>query len=285
MKALKLNGLIHIHPLFFLLAISAVLTGAMMEFLILFTIVFIHELGHYMMARKYKWRVTKIEIWLFGGSVVCEEHNSRPFSEQAHVILAGPIQHIWIFALLYLMQVVNGPSALIDTALQLNGIILLFNLLPIWPLDGGKLLFYVSTQVSSFRRAQDLALSLSFFFILAGGVYLSLGLLWTLPSIWLVSFLLIENVVEWRRKSFTFMRYLLFRSQFLLCTRKKKVIHLNGDPYVRDLLKHVRANYEHCYMLHGPNGSYIVEERDWLTAFFQKKRSDLRMSEIMPEAG
>lgn len=101
------------------------MTGAIYEFVVLFTIVFIHELGHFTAARRCGWRVTKMEIWLFGGAVVSEEHNTRPFREQMLVILSGPLQHVWIAGLLIGLGNLVGPHPLLEKALLYNGVILL----------------------------------------------------------------------------------------------------------------------------------------------------------------
>lgn len=146
-------GWLHIHPLFFLLAFSAILTGAILDFILLFTIVLIHEMGHFWTARYYNWRVEKLEIWLFGGAVVSEEHHTRPFKEQTAVVLAGPLQHVWIYLLLSGIQMWIGPHPFIATAFFYNTLLLGFNLMPVWPLDGGKLIFYLFCQTSSFQKS------------------------------------------------------------------------------------------------------------------------------------
>lgn len=279
MKAPNLTNAIHIHPLFFLLAFSAFLTGAIYQFCVLFGIVLIHECGHYYMAKYYGWRVSRIEIWLFGGAVVSEEHQSRPFHEQLHVVLAGPAQHIWIYGLLLGCEWLIGPHPLVTTALYYNGLILLFNLLPIWPLDGGKLIFYLFSQWATFRNTQLLTLAFSFclFLLLCG--WMTLGEHWTLASVWLAAFLLLENLLEWKRRSYVLMRYLLYRST-AQSNLPVRYLSVNGDVFVRDVLKNVRANLNHVYVLKHREGSYIVDEQECLQAFFRRQQANLRLVDI-----
>src|SRR5690625_2968700 len=68
-----------------------------MEIFIILVIVFIHELGHFLAAKYYGWRVLHINLWIFGGELVTEEHSERPLFEQVVVTLAGPFQHLLIY--------------------------------------------------------------------------------------------------------------------------------------------------------------------------------------------
>ncbi len=280
MKALNLTNTVHVHPLFFILALSAFFTGAIYEFVILFSIVAIHELGHYFTARHFGWRVTRIEFWLFGGAVVSEEHNTRPFKEQVYVVMAGPIQHLWIFALLFLLQAVNGPHTLITVAYFYNGVILLFNLLPIWPLDGGKLIFYALNQICTFRNSMTYGLLLSFSFLILIGVWFTLNDHWTLASILLGAFLITENVLEWKRKSYIYMRYLMYCSTRKVSPIPAKYVNIDPHTFVRDVLKNIRANRTHFYVLQRSPELYIVNEQECLQAYFQRKNPNLCLKDI-----
>ncbi|MBH0230012.1 site-2 protease family protein [Halobacillus yeomjeoni] len=280
MKALKLNQFIHIHPLFFLLAFSAFITGAFFQFVILITIVTIHELGHFLTARRYKWRVSRIELWLFGGAVVSEEHNTRPFKEQVHVVLAGPVQHVWIFCILFLLEMWIGPHSLIGLAHLYNKVILIFNLLPIWPLDGGKLLFYAVNQFLSFRKSLYATLVCSILILSGCSLWLAVEGRWTLAALLLASFLIVENILEWRRRSFTLMRYWMY------CTSSERerlppiYMKVDDKTLVRDVLKKIRSNRCHLYVLKQSPSFYIVNEQECLRAFFDSKKADLKVRDV-----
>ncbi|WP_079530406.1 site-2 protease family protein [Halobacillus hunanensis] len=269
-----------IHPLFFLLAFSAFLTGAFYEFIVLFSIVALHEWGHFTAARYYGWRVSHIEFWLFGGAVVSEEHSAKPFKEQVHVILAGPFQHVWIAVLLFVLQSFIGPHPLIETAVHYNRIILLLNLLPIWPLDGGKLLFYVLTQLISFQRSIKVTLWISFSCILSAIGILLIEERMTLAGMLLAVFLLVENSLEWKRRTFTFMRFLMYSVQ--RDPEKLKIEYLSIDPNtpIRRVLKNVHANRRHLYILKRKPGLYIVDEQECLRMFMDQKKTSLRMGDL-----
>ena len=133
---------IKIHPIIVIFLLIAFITGTFIEIFTIISIVFFHELGHFFAARFFNWRVLHIKLWIFGGVLQTEEHSFRPLIEQAIVALAGPFQHVYIYIAIFLCSYFQLlPSYLLQVIFMYNTIILLFNLLPIWPLDGGKLLF------------------------------------------------------------------------------------------------------------------------------------------------
>ncbi|MFC7060770.1 site-2 protease family protein [Halobacillus seohaensis] len=280
MKVLKLGQLIHIHPLFFLLAFSAFLTGAIYEFIILFTIVAIHEMGHFCAARYYGWRVSHIEFWLLGGAVVSDEHTTRPIREQVYVTLAGPFQHIWIFIILQALNLTIGPHPLLSAGFTYNSVILLLNLLPIWPLDGGKLLFYTICQYMCFKSSLKLSLIISISCLIIGLSWMIFSGRMTLASTMLAGFLLLENRLEWKRQIYVFMRYIVH------CLERDvsqlKVRYFTVDPHTTafDVIKNVRTNRHHLYILKQKPGLYIVDEQECLHQFLMKKQSSIKLKDI-----
>src|SRR5690625_7588673 len=88
---------IHVHPLLMIFMIISFLTGTFMELSIILAIVLFHELGHFLFARLFHWRIHSIMLWVFGGVMKTEEHGNKPIHEDALVTIAGPLQHIIIY--------------------------------------------------------------------------------------------------------------------------------------------------------------------------------------------
>ncbi|WP_082233706.1 site-2 protease family protein [Halobacillus massiliensis] len=281
MKVLKVLPSVHIHPLFFLLAISAFLTGTIYEFIILFSIVALHEFGHYFAARRLKWRVSHIEFWLLGGAVVSEEHTTKPMREQVQVVLAGPFQHIWIFLLLELLIILFGPHPLITTAHHYNGLLLLLNMLPVWPLDGSKLLFYALTSFMSFKKSLKLALCLSMVSLAVCTLTLLLNGRMTLAGTMLAGFLVLENVLEWRRQMYVFMRYLLHCLERDVSDMKVKYYSVSPQMPIMDAIKMTRANRHNIYVLKGTNELKMLDEQECFHIFLREKQPYARLYEVV----
>lgn len=190
----------------------AALTAHFQEMLILFMVIFIHEMGHACCAVYYKWRIKSITILPFGGMMETEEYGNRTLKEDFYVILFGPLQHLWLFILAYLLYITGLiQEDTMITFTYVNGAICLFNLLPIWPLDGGKILFLLLSLRYSFLKSHRLVLQSS----LVIALFLSIALIasgtFSLNALIIIAFILFSVAVEWRQRQYVFMRFLLER--------------------------------------------------------------------------
>lgn len=190
----------------------AIATARFYELILLLFIIFIHEMGHAVAAAFFSWRIKKIALLPFGGVAEMDEHGNRPIREEAIVIVAGPLQHLWLIGGAFILHEMSWLSS--DFYLlfvKYNLMILVFNLLPIWPLDGGKLLFLLLSFVHPFVKAHQKTLIFS-------GISISLFAFVTLIiapthlNIWIIlSFLIISLIKEWKHRRYTFLRFLLER--------------------------------------------------------------------------
>jgi Zn-dependent protease len=111
--------------------------------LMLFASVLLHELAHAVVARRHGVRVTGIRLHIFGG---VSELQSEPPTARAEFLIAavGPLTSFALAALCYgLGRVVAGSTwlaALTGYLAVVNLVIGAFNLVPGFPLDGGRLL-------------------------------------------------------------------------------------------------------------------------------------------------
>ncbi|MFB4162907.1 M50 family metallopeptidase [Alteribacillus sp. JSM 102045] len=202
------------HPLFWILAAAAVFTGFFYDLLLLFLIVFLHELGHAAAALHYKWRIKKIELLPFGGVMETAEHGNRPIHEEAIVAAAGPLVHLPLIGLSFLL--LQTPFwHLSDHALFLhyNLTLFFFNLLPVWPLDGGKLLFCWFTSRFPYHQAQKLMWKTSCILLCSAAALF----LWFFPfhiQAWLLLiFFTAVHYTEWKQQPYSFFRFLLERTK------------------------------------------------------------------------
>ncbi|MFS0861715.1 M50 family metallopeptidase [Fredinandcohnia sp. 179-A 10B2 NHS] len=272
----KLLRKIEIHPLLWLIVGIAVITANFRELLMLFFIILVHEMGHAACAHFFSWRIKKIQLLPFGGVAEMDEHGNRPLKEELFVVLAGPAQHIWLVAGGYILTKVSIMSQdTFELFLYHNVVILLFNLLPVWPLDGGKLLYLFFSSKHSFFEAHKRMLILSSFSIIT---MIALVLLYypNNLNLWIViSFLIFSIIMEWRKRHFVFMRFLLERYYGKQDTFiNLKPIIVDETEKVYNVLSMFQRGYKHPIVIrkNGEN-QHPLDENELLHAYFNEKKS------------
>src|SRR6267143_1920864 len=110
--------------------------------LIFFASVLFHELSHSVVAQHYKIRVVSITLFLFGGLARIEREPSKAIQE-FNIAIAGPLASgflaVGFFALALLFPFSQTVGALATWLCRTNGALAVFNLLPGFPLDGGRI--------------------------------------------------------------------------------------------------------------------------------------------------
>jgi Zn-dependent protease/CBS domain-containing protein len=109
----------------------------------LFAGIVLHELGHAIVARRRGIAVDEIDLWLLGGVSRLHDDARRPADELAFA-LAGPAVTAVLLVVLGALSLAVGDAlpawgdALLTYQLLVSAMILAFNLLPAFPLDGGR---------------------------------------------------------------------------------------------------------------------------------------------------
>lgn len=250
----------------------------------LFLIVLIHELGHVAGAHLFSWRIKNIQLLPFGGVAEMDEHGNRPLKEELIVILAGPIQHIWLVALAFIL---HESSIISQETFQIfmfhNVVILLFNLLPIWPLDGGKLLFLVFSLKNPFIEAHKLTILFSIVSLL---MFIFL-ILYFEPSqlhSWMIAmFLLFSIIMEWRQRHFLFMRFLLERYYGKRQSISKlKPLVVDETETIHQVLLKFHRGYKHPIIVRKQGKQQTpLDENELLHAYFKDKRTSQPVGELL----
>jgi Zn-dependent protease len=111
----------------------------------LFASLIFHELAHAVVARQYKLRISGITLFVFGGVAQLEEE-PRTAKAEFFVAIAGPIASFLLSGLLFAFGasgILAGSASLTSVVGYLaiiNLILAVFNLIPAFPLDGGRIL-------------------------------------------------------------------------------------------------------------------------------------------------
>lgn len=276
---------IQFHFFFWLLFAGAVITGQFQQLLLLISIVFMHEIGHIVVARYYGWQVTRLTLLPFGGVVEMNPPSREVAREELWITIAGPIMNgilVIVGLLLYGVRLLTWEQALLFVVG--NGAIALFNLLPIYPLDGGRLFQIILSLHMPFRRAILFSLYSSIFFIVLLFIlsfwFFTLG-----PQLWLIlPYLVIMIILELRRLPYRFLTFLLARysaNKNLL----QRTLYIPAQPE-QTLKKATEQMHRHRYHLfkvksrHAKQKNIYFGEDRILAEMFEQKRPLATFAEI-----
>jgi len=119
-----------------------------------------HELAHSVVAQRYKIKVLSITLFLFGGLARIGREPNKPIQE-FNIAIAGPLASGFLAALFYgvlLLFPLEQVRASAGVLFYMNGMLALFNLLPGFPLDGGRVFrAIVWGATKNFERATRVA--------------------------------------------------------------------------------------------------------------------------------
>ena len=201
-KIATLRGIdIKIHVTFFLILVyAAIMFGAggrgaggavfgVVATLLLFGCVVLHELGHSLVAQRYGIPVRDITLWPIGGVARLERMPDKP-AQEFWVAIAGPLVNFAIAAVIFVaaqalarVQMAFDLGAIERALLQLqapgllsylfttNLFLGLFNLIPAFPMDGGRILRALLASRLNFARATTIAVAIGQNLELLAGLY------------------------------------------------------------------------------------------------------------------
>jgi len=149
---------------------------------LLFGCVLAHEFGHIFAARRYGIQTPEVTLWPIGGVASLERIPEKP-SEELVVAVAGPAVNVVIAAVLILVlgmsfdtaamtELENPRAGLMARLAAANIFLVVFNMIPAFPMDGGRVLRAILAMRMSHAEATRIAARIgqgaAFLFALAG---------------------------------------------------------------------------------------------------------------------
>ena len=208
----KFLNKIHISYYTIILIFIALITGLFKEMCVISIIIIIHELGHFYMFYKYNWNISKINIYPFGGLVIIDDEIDKDLKEEFIITLFGPIFQEILFLIVFILYKSNCIDNYIYNLFKnYNLSILIFNLLPIMPLDGSKIVNILLNKIFNFRVSYILNILISCIFLI-----IFIYIFKNDSSYYLIITFLVYQLIYYYKN-----RYIIF-NRFILEKRLKK---------------------------------------------------------------
>lgn len=222
--------------------------------MILFTsLILIHELGHYITAYLLRWKVKEIRLYPYGGCSHFEVDLNRSSFEEFLVLIMGPIVQI-IFTYILTFYLREQDSLFLINS---SKVLLIFNLLPIYPLDGGKLLFLFFSLFFSYYHTLKYTYYMSLFFYLTILFFLIL-----IYKSWFWVFLFFSLFFrlweEQKQGNYLYEKFLLERYLNNYSFKRRRIIKSHLE---------MKKGYEHLFFYQ----KKLLEEKKVLDFYFKNK--------------
>ena len=233
----------------YLFAVIAVLTASFIPFFIISFLIIIHEIGHFIIAKFLKIDVVKIYLYPLGGISKFNMDQNISLLKEFLILIFGPI--FQILAYLFLSKILPQYQNMI---MIYHYSILIFNLLPIYPLDGGKLVNLLLSGVFSFKFSYYFSIIISYFFV---GLFFLFNFKNLNINLFLVIiFLLFKITREYKNFNYCYQKFLLERYLENYNFKDTKIIKNESDFY---------RNKKHLLKI----GDKYVWEKDFLAKIFK----------------
>lgn len=255
---IKITRFFYIHWLMLPLVLLSYLAGGLYTLLTAYSVVAIHELFHLFAALLVRERVGSIIIMPFGMTVRLSKSLIRNTGKEIFIAAAGPIANVLMLCLSPLLERYYGGDSLSLLLFNtLNWAVLLVNLLPCLPLDGGRIVKSLLTRKIGYISAVSVMRRLSRVVILCLGILCGILLILTKLNISLVmttSFLTLHLSEEQKQNEYIIMQELLYnkdklKNKGLLPSR---VITAMDNVPARDVFK--LLSYDSYCLIHIVDG-------------------------------
>ncbi len=225
---------ISLHPLFTAVGILCAVFGGLPVFIIFALTALLHECGHIFCAAGLGYSCGKISLMPYGASAAIDIDGISP-SDEIKLALAGPaVNAALCVAVAGLWWFYPETYAYTDTVMTANASMLVLNLLPAYPLDGGRVARRVLVRAFG-ERAADISMRICAALTAAAFLALFFASGYNISCLFMCAFMLC-SASEKRRTAF---KIDFSRDKKLGRGQEVKYVMANGDITFKQALKHL----------------------------------------------
>lgn len=169
----------------------------------------LHEGAHMLVATFFHYPIESVTIYPFGVCAQMKYIGMGNVWKEFLIIAAGPCTHLifpWLFSLLQNFGVIS--TSYMEYLCMLNTSILVFNLLPVFPLDGGRMMQSLYHLALPYTWAQRLTMASSILHLFLLFYY---DILTTWSAYVVMGFLLMQILIAWKQITFDRLQFYHYR--------------------------------------------------------------------------
>lgn len=249
--------LLNINLATYFLILTFLFTGLIKNIVLIYLIVIFHEIGHLFIIKILKYKVLRIDIYPLGGVTKIDKKINTSIKDELLISIFGIIFQIilaLVFILLYKINLVSSNT--FNLFITYNSTIMIFNMLPIIPLDGYIFLRSILEIIFPYKKSYYLSFIISIISII---LFITYNELYSLNNYLMISFLIYKIINSLKDFKYENMRFLLERHLFNLKYHKIK----NEKKPNLNLLKKDTYHYF-------KNNNTIISEKKLLNTKFVK---------------
>ena len=213
------------------------------------SLIVFHELGHFIAAKIYNWKIERIYIYPLGGITKFNDNINKPVHEEIIITIMGPIFQI-ILTILFIKLNIDKDVYIFSKML------LLFNLLPIVPLDGSKLITTIISIFKPYKKTLEMIIKVSY-----------------LSYIFMLYFLIIEHYSLYMILIFILLLFKIIDEKNNITNYFNKFIFercINNYLFKKTIIiYHLEDMYKYKNNIIKRNNTYIIE-KDLLRMLFKE---------------
>ena len=238
----------------YLFMLLCLLCGYIKNIFLIFSLCLIHELGHIFFIKLFQYEVIKIEILPFGGYTEINKKINSNINEDLLIACGGILIQIIFGIVIYFFKGFFSPFTyhLLTTY---NFILIIFNLIPIIPLDGNQIIHLLLEKYFSYSLSYrlNLVISLCFFALFTYFNYIT-----AYDNYFILTFLLYKIIMAYKNYPYYHYRFLLER--YLDDFSYQKIDNKTKN------IKELRKNVLHFFK----EDNHYIKENKKIKEFFWK---------------
>ena len=271
---------IPIHPVFILLLLWFLCTKNVFSFILFCLVVLSHEFGHYYMAKKLGYKLSSFFIAPYG---VCLNYKESTFEQKDEILIAfaGPFVNFvisilcvslwWIFPVIY-----NFTQEIVFQSIMLG----LFNLLPCYPLDGGRVFVGILSKFYPRQKAIKVTMFINIFVALILFILFFISLFFDFnPSLCFCGVFLVLGLFD-SKEECKYQPIALYKKKTKNYS-KPLFYTVNGNVQLLQLIKRIELNRYTIFVVVLSNGRSKILDEEKVKSLSIKYPISLTLEEIL----